>query len=62
MLRGDKLDALHGFVTKGGKNFSESPRLVFEEEVRPATLADFDEFNEKYHSSYNTEDKATINQ
>lgn len=52
ILRGNMIEVLNGLVSKGGKSFSDSPFFVYEEEIRPATMADFDTFDVRYHPHY----------
>lgn len=60
LLRGGTLEVLNGFVSKGGKHFTDSPISVFEEECQPASLQDFKRFNVRYHSDYEIENKDVV--
>lgn len=46
------LQVLYGKVHLGGKPWNSEPFNVFDDEIRPATLNDFVNFNVKYHKDY----------
>ena len=43
---------LSGKVSKGGLSIQDAPPMALDGDVRPATIADFDNFNVKYQPDY----------